>query len=162
MKKMKSIIIIALVILGLIYILFYKYMPPYNQTKTVRLLSGLKIPHETIFVKDTSFYSFTGEGYTEIVIKLNNDQYKTLLRKNDLEEFKNLPIKEKLPEEITEEYYNYMDIDTLNKYYFNLNDSLKRKISGYYKLKKYEYNKSFKITIIDKIKLKILIYSFND
>lgn len=161
---MKKIIIIFIIIvaLGLVYLLFNKYMPPYTPTKTVKLMSGLKIPNNVVFEKDTSFYSFTGEGYAEIVLKLNNEQYEELLKKNDLSKFTELPIREKLPEALPEGYFKYMQIDTLNKYYYSQEDTLNYEASGYYKFKEYEKNESFKITVIDKIKQKVLIYSFND
>jgi len=162
MRKIQKIFIIIVVALGLVYLLFNKYMPPYTPSKTVKLMSGLKIPNNVVFEKDTSFYSFTGEGYTEMVLKLRSDQYEELLKKNDLSKFSELPIREELPEALPGGYFNYMQVDTFNKYYYAQEDILNYEASGYYKLKEYEKNKSFKITVIDKIKQKVLIYTFND
>ena len=103
--------------------------------------------------------TFTGEGYIEIILVMNEEQLEGFLKKNNLNKFKILPIKEKLPP-LPNEYYSYMDVNAFNKYYYaEKNTIFGENVSGYYKLKNYKENKSFNIIIIDKHQQKILIYT---
>ncbi|MBD3182980.1 hypothetical protein GF312_11865 [Candidatus Poribacteria bacterium] len=162
MKKKVLILIYVIVTLALIYIVLYRYLPPYSPTKVVNLIGGIKVSNRVNFEKNSSFYSFTGEGSTEIILKLTQDQYSELIRKNKLEDFNELPISEKLPETLPEKYFIYMDVKSLNKSDNVLFDSTKTETSGYYRFKKFSNNDSYRITIIDRTNQKILIYSFND
>ncbi len=126
------------------------------------MIGGLKVSNRVIFEKNSSFYSFTGEGFTEIILKLTQNQYSEIIQKNNLEDFNELPISEKLPETLPEKYFTYMDINSLYKSDIVVLDSTKTETFGYYRFKKYCKNNSYRLTIIDRTNQKILIYSFND
>lgn len=161
MKKVIR-IIIPVVLVAILYVLFHNYLPPYSTIKSARNNSGLKLAKDLFIVKDTSAFSFTGEGYSETILSLDENQYKLLLKKNKLEEFKALPISEKLPPTLPEYFYAFMERDSLKKYYNEVPSRISGEISGFYSLDFSTKNESYKLTVIDGSKYQVLIYSFYD
>ncbi len=161
MKKLIR-IIIPVVLVVILYVIFRNYLPPYTTIKSAGNISGLKLPKDLSVLKDTSAFSFTGEGYSETVLSLNEIQLKMLLKKNKLDEFKILPISEKLPPTLPEYYYAYMERDTLKKYYYEVPSEISDELSGFYSLDYSTKNESYKLTVIDESKYQVLIYSFYD
>ena len=161
MKKLIYILIVISVIV-ISYVSFYNYLPPVSAIKKARMISELKIPKEITIEKYEKENTFTGEGYMEIILIMNKEKLKEFLKKNNLSEFKTLPIKEKLPP-LPDEYYSYMNINTFNKYYYDENNTIfKENLSGYYRLKRHKKSESFSIVILDEFQRKILIYAFSD
>jgi hypothetical protein len=162
MRKTLWIITIIIAILGITYLSLHKYLPPYSAYKSASLISGLRLSKDYNLERDTSVFTFTGEGYTEFIFCLDDIQFENLIEKNDLTIFESLPIMRVLPPAIPDYFYNYLDSDILFKYYMESDNPEGQNAMGYYYLNESIKSESFNITVIDTRSKQILIYSFYD
>ena len=140
----KRIIYITLSIV-LVYVVFYRYLPPYAPITAARLISGLKIPRGIQYELNESHYGFTGSGSTTMIIALDDKQFDSFTKMNNWKKFKRLPM---------EEIHILAVYDSFFKKRPNEHDD------GYCKIVKTD--NSFKMVIVDNSEKKILIYETID
>ena len=142
---MKKKIIFGIFFTILLYIIFYKYLPPYTPVKSAQLISGLKIPRGAQFEMDESHFNFTGSGHTIFIIALDDKRFDTFTKMNNWKKYKRLPM---------EKVYILTVYDSFFEKKPNEHDN------GYYKIVKTD--NSFKMVIVDNSQKKILIYETID
>ena len=143
---MKKRIIYIVLSTALVYVVFYRYLPPYTPLKSAQLISGLKIPRGVQYELNESYYGFTGSGSTSMIIALDDKQFDTFTKRNNWKKFKKFPMKES--ERIPIVYDSFF----VKRPYDHDN--------GYYKIVVTDNN--FKVVIVDNSEKKILIYETID
>ena len=123
----------------ILYLLLYRYLPPYTPIKTAQLISRLDIPCGVQVEKHEYHFAANGDGYTEIIIALNSEKFDLFVKNNEWGKYNNLPIKEErlfLPNE----YHHFYVSD-----------------KGYYRI--IGEGRSYEIVIIDSDNKRIFIYA---
>lgn len=154
MKKRMWLIIgsIFFVIVIVVYYSFYDHLPPRTPLKIARVQSGLDIPKDVQVADFKEEYSFSGEGFIYVLIRLDEKTMNNIIQKCIKEKYSKLTIDnliaDKLIHPATKEYgYKIYDKDIT---------SIKE---GYYKLNAIDLNKlDFGITVIDEQKKEVIIY----
>jgi hypothetical protein len=88
--------IIILALLG-IYIIYQDNLPPRTPQKVARLISGLSIPNSSRVVEfQDQWNNFNGNGFSFIVLQLDDQSFTKLYQESKDKGYKILPIIEKI------------------------------------------------------------------
>jgi hypothetical protein len=152
--KMKKMILIigALVVIVFLLFKYNDHLPPRTPLKIARIQSGLDIPKDIQIIDFKEEYSFSGEGFIYVLLKLDDKDLDYVTKECIKNKYSKLTIDnlvtDKLIHSDTKEYgYTVYDKDIT---------SIKE---GYYKLNAIDLNKrDFTITVIDEQKKELIIY----
>jgi hypothetical protein len=139
-KKIIILGLLAITIITILYVLLIDSLPPRTPQKVARLISGLSIPHnaKVLEFKD-EWNDFNGNGFSFVILSLNEDSFNKIYHEAISLQFKSLPIKEAI--------------------YGPLNNLCGRKTDGIYKIQiDSRAGTSFSGTILCKDEYKIAVY----
>lgn len=150
----KNILIIGVSILVVIVFLIFKYkdhLPPRTPLKIARIQSGLDIPQGIQIIDFKEEYSFNGEGYIYVLLKLDGKTLQDIIKECIKKRYIKLTI-----ENLVEDKFIQPNSEYGIKLYDKDITSIKK---GYYKLNAIDLNKlDFRITVIDEQKKELIIY----
>lgn len=153
MKKRMWLIIGSISVLVIVgYYAFYDHLLPRTPLKIARNQSGLDIPNDIQIVNFKEEYSFNGEGFIYVLLKLDEKNMNSIIEKCIKQKYIKLNIENLINDKL-------IHTET-KKYGYKIYD---RDISsiqeGYYKLNAIDLDKlDFSITVIDVQKKELMIY----
>ncbi len=140
-----------LAILSFLFFMFNDHLPPRTPLKIARIHSGLSIPPNAKTIKFKEQYSFTGEGYMYLVLKLNDNNLVDIIREIKKEKYKQLMYENLMTDKL---------IDRVTGCGIKLYDKDITEIKiGFYRLNAGITNmKDFQITVIDFQKKELTVF----
>ncbi|REG74751.1 hypothetical protein [Algoriphagus antarcticus] len=141
MKK-RIIITISLVGLALMisYVIWIDNLPPRTPQKVARIVSGLSIPRdaEILEFKD-EWNNFNGDGFSLIILHLDNESFNNIYQESKLLQFDQLPLNDSI--------------------YGPLKDFANREVNGFYKIIIHDKNSmSFSGTVLSEKSNTVAVY----
>lgn len=140
--------------LVILFFLFFKYkdhLPPRTPLKIARIQSGLDIPKNVEIIEFKEEYSFNGEGYIYILLKLHENNLHDIIKEIKKEKYKKLTYENLVTDKFIERVSGY-GIKLYDKDINSIKD-------GFYKLNSINLNKlDFQITVIDLQKKELIVF----
>jgi hypothetical protein len=94
-NKISLIGLLVIAIMVILYIINKDSLPPRTPHKVARLISGLSIPDDSKVLEFKDQWSnFNGNGYSYIVIRLDNNSFEKIYKEANEGDYRNLPIVE--------------------------------------------------------------------
>lgn len=94
-NKISIILVIFTATLVIVYFMFNDNLPPRTPHKVARLISGLPIPYDSKVIEfEDQWNDFNGNGFSYIILSIEDQYFAEIYDKAKLNAFKALPIKE--------------------------------------------------------------------
>ncbi|HEX7413160.1 MAG TPA: hypothetical protein VF411_03860 [Bacteroidia bacterium] len=151
MKASKIIIIVfSSLVLGLLIYKVKNYIPPRTPIKIARIESNLDLSNDSRIIDFEENYSFTGEGYQYLVVKLDSNEFKHNINECNQKNYKTLTIENLITDK-------FLDSDP--SFGITLLKKDIKTIKGYYQLHANDLSKlDFGISVLDTVNKELIVY----